>query len=307
MKWRYSGIFADSMLLLVTLFWGATFVLVQDAIHKVPVFTFLAIRFFMAGLLLWIIQIAMNRGKPSTFDRKTIGSGIMLGIWLFAGYAFQTFGLLYTTPAKAGFITGLSVVLVPILSFWILRQPIHRYMVTGIILATIGLGMLSFHSDFSMNIGDVLVFFCAIAFAMQITLTGKYAGTGNSMNLAILQILTVAVLSGIAAAAFEPWRNTLRPTVLFQTEVWVAFVICAVFATAFAFFAQTYFQQYTTTSHTALIFTCEPVFAALTSWIWIHEQFTWKTLSGCLFILFGMFVSEGYTIWLQKQPADSET
>jgi drug/metabolite transporter (DMT)-like permease len=305
MSWSRSNLLADSVLLVVTLFWGATFVLVQDAVDRVPVFTFLGVRFLIAAFLLCLVQ-RLRGGSFRTLDKKTFANGVILGIWLFGGYAFQTFGLTMTTPAKAGFITGLSVVLVPVFSYFLLKHKIDRFMIAGIVLATVGLGLLSLNRQLAINPGDLLVFFCAISFALQITLTGKYVETGNSLNLAILQILTVGVLSMVSAFLFEPWKTGFQTDVLLDPEVIAAYVVCSVFATAFAFLAQTYFQQYTTTTHTALIFSCEPVFAAITSWLWTHEQFTPKTLTGCLLILLGMLVSECFGfLFKQNQPGDS--
>lgn len=305
MSWSRSSLLADTVLFIVTLFWGTTFVLVQDAVDKVPVFTFLGVRFLIATLLLWFVQ-RVRGGSLRTIDRKTFANGVILGIWLFGGYAFQTFGLTLTTPAKAGFITGLSVVLVPLFSYFLLKHKIDRFIIAGILLATVGLGLLSLNRNLSINPGDVLVFFCAIAFALQITLTGKYVNAVNSMNLTIIQILTVGVLSMLSALLFEPWKTGFQMVVLLNPEVITAYLVCSVFATAFAFLAQTYFQQYTTTTHTALIFSCEPVFAAITSWLWTHEQFTPKTLTGCVFILVGMLVSEFFGLFFkQQQPSDS--
>jgi drug/metabolite transporter (DMT)-like permease len=306
MSFIRSSLFADAILFIVTLFWGATFVLVQDAVDKVPVFTFLGVRFLIAVFLLWLIQ-RIRGGVVRSLDRKTFAHGLILGVWLFGGYAFQTFGLLYTTPAKAGFITGLTVVLVPILSYFILKHKIDRFMVTGILLATAGLALISLNRDLSVNPGDLLFLFCTFAFAMQITLTGKYVTATNSLNLTIVQILTVGVLSSICALVFEPWQTGFQLDVIFDPEVITAYLVCSVFATALAFLAQTYFQQYTTTTHTALIFSCEPVFAAITSWLWTHEQFTARMLTGCVLILFGMLISEGAgLLWKPKQDTESE-
>ncbi|KHF26730.1 putative DMT superfamily transporter inner membrane protein [Anoxybacillus sp. BCO1] len=163
---------ADISLLFVAFVWGATFVVVQNAIAFLPPLLFNGVRFAIASILLWIWVFIFER-KP--LDKQLIRAGFILGIWLCLGYAFQTIGLLYTTSSKAGFITGLNVVLVPFLSFMILKQKPSLNAVVGSVLATCGLYFLTINGDMSMNKGDLFVFLCAIAFALHIVSTSIYA------------------------------------------------------------------------------------------------------------------------------------
>lgn len=283
---------ADVSLLLVALIWGATFVVVQNAVAILPPFTFNAIRFGIAALFLfgWIWLFARQQFKQ--LDRKLLLSGAVMGIWLCMAYALQTFGLLYTSSSKAGFITGLSVVLVPLFAFLILKQTPKPNAVTGALLATSGLYLLTLGDSFSVNQGDILVFFCAISFAMHIIVTSKYTVAYPTLLLTAVQITVVSGLSAIGAFFTEPWRMSFDRTVIGHSDVLFALIITSVFATALAFLAQTRFQKDTTPARVALIFAMEPVFAALTAFIWVGERLSSKALLGCLLIFVGMILAE---------------
>lgn len=281
---------ADIILLLITFVWGATFVLVQDAIHLIPVFSFLAIRFTVAGLLMLFIALLYAPWRAA-FHRHLYIAGFIIGLWLFAGYAFQTLGLLYTSPATAGFITGLSVVLVPIFSIVLLKRKPPKVAWIGVSMAAIGLFLLAFGQSGTLNAGDLLELLCAVSFAMQIIAVGKYAPNYPALPLAAVEILTVGILS-IFVLVFthtplaHPTTALLTPTV--QWALW----ICILLATVIAYFAQTAFQKFTTPTRTALIFSMEPVFAAVATYLWTKQQLTKAELIGCGMILLGMLITE---------------
>lgn len=286
------NIFADLSLLLVAFVWGTTFVIVQHAISTLPPHAFNATRFFLASGLLFLLLLLFFREQLRALSKKMIASGIILGVWLFGGYAFQTVGLLYTTSSKAGFITGLSIVLVPLFSLLLLKQRPKWPAVIGVLVATVGLYLLTLGDSLSLNNGDVLVFFCAICFALQIIFTGKYAPAYPAMALALIQIFTVSVLSAAASLVFENGQAYLSAGILLQNHVLWALFITAGPATALAFLAQTICQRFTTPTRVALIFSMEPVFAALAAFIWTEEVLGIKALSGCLLIFIGMILSE---------------
>ncbi|PWK15831.1 DMT family transporter [Tumebacillus permanentifrigoris] len=283
---------ADLILLGVTFSWGATFVLVKEAIQTMPPFTFLAVRFLFAALLLFLFMFFFARDTLRGLDRRIWIGGVILGFWLFAGYAFQTFGLQFTTSSKAGFITGLSVVFVPFLSLWMLGHTLKRNALLGAGIATVGLAMLSLTSELSVNIGDLLVFLCALSYALHITLVGKYAPRFQAFPLALLQIFFCGVFNLGGALVFEDVSVVFAPDVLFDPWVFSALLICSVFATAVAFVAQNQFQKFTSPARTALIFATEPVFAAATGYFWAGDRLTILQVSGCLLILGGMLFAE---------------
>ncbi len=282
---------ADAMLLLVTFAWGTTFVLVQDAISRIPVFTFLTLRFVIAGVILLFIGAFLRKTRSALGNSSTWWAGLMLGFWLFAGYALQTLGLLYTTAARSGFITGLSVVLVPLFSVWLLKQRPLRSVWWGAAMATLGLFSLSGLSQNGLNLGDLLTLFCAVSFAIQIILVGKYASHSDPLALATIQIITVGILSALMIPITHT-NVSLYVSSLSSPIVIEALAICIVFATILAYFVQTAVQRFTTTTHTALIFSLEPVFAAVTAYIWSNSRLTILEIIGSLLILAGMLVAE---------------
>ncbi|OOE10896.1 EamA family transporter [Fictibacillus arsenicus] len=285
--------FADFNLLLVALVWGTTFVIVQKAIAFLEPYSFNTVRFFIAAILLLFIIYFFKRSSFRKFKNKNLlKSGTLLGFWLFLGYGFQTVGLLYTTSSKAGFITGLSVVLVPLFSYALLKQKLNWQIGISSLLAVAGLYLLTIHNSFSLNIGDGYVLLCAVSFAMHIVFTGKFAKSFDALCLTVIQLFTVSFLSFITAFFTEQWQEIFAANMLLKSEVITALLITSLFATALAFLAQTYFQSFTTPARVALIFAMEPVFAAITAFIVLNERLGSKALIGCILILFGMILSE---------------
>jgi len=276
---RKVQIMADLALVFVALVWGATFVSVKEAIKHIEPFYFLAIRFAIAT----IIMLAVVR-----LTLPALIKGILIGLFLFAGYAFQTFGLKYTTASNAGFITGLTVVLVPVFYTLLTKKTPGMISMFGILCAAAGLGLLTINESLQFNYGDILVLFCAVSYALHILVVGKFSPDNDSFILATVQIATVALASFIAAI-FKEATPTMGS---FNTQVWNAILITAVFATALAFFLQTWTQKYTSPSHTAVIFTMEPVFAALFAYLIGGETFTPRQGLGAAAILTGMLASE---------------
>lgn len=287
-----STIFADVSLLLVAFVWGSTFVLVQSAIAFLEPFSFNGVRFFLAALLLGGWLVLFEKKQLVQMDKKLLASGVIMGLFLFVGYAFQTAGLLYTTSSKAGFITGLSVVMVPVFSFMLLKVKPGMNAITGVSVATAGLYLLTMTDKVSLNIGDALVFVCAVGFALHIIFTGKYSSKYPALLLTVIQIATVAILSMVFALFTENWQQVFQLEVLLKGNVLGALIVTSLFATAIAFFAQTTSQKYTTPTRVALIFAMEPVFAAATGFIWANERLSYSAVIGCLLIFAGMVFAE---------------
>jgi drug/metabolite transporter (DMT)-like permease len=282
---------ADLSLFAVALVWGTTFVIIQNAISFLPPFTFNTVRFLLGGISLLLLMIIKEKGRIP-INRCSLFPGILLGFFLFLGYAFQTFGLLYTTPAKAGFITGLSVVLVPFLGLLILKQKPLAASVAGAVSAATGLYLLAAGHTQSVNIGDLLVMICAFGFAFHIIFTDKYTKTSSALQLTIIQILTVSGLSFISMLLFEDWQSTLTLSILLEKDVLIALLVTALLATSAAYLIQTSAQKYTTPARVAVILTMEPVFAALFSYLWIGEELTSLAITGCFLIFLGMLLTE---------------
>lgn len=283
---------ADINLLLVAFVWGTTFVIVQNAIALLPPHSFNGVRFSLASISLLIVILIRDKKMPNIFSKDLLNAGLILGVLLFGGYAFQTIGLLYTTASKAGFITGLSVILVPLFAIFLLRTIPKWNMLFGVAFAGVGLYLLTMVKGSSFDLGDLLIFFCAIFFALQIIFTGKFAPRYDSLILAWLQISVVAILSLIFAIISKEGKAILSIELLLAPKVISALLITSIFATALAFLAQTTFQKYTTPTRVAIIFAMEPVFAALTAYLVQGEIFTKSAIIGGALIFFGMILAE---------------
>ncbi|MEJ8554244.1 DMT family transporter [Tepidibacter sp. Z1-5] len=273
---------ADISLLVVTLSWGSSFILTKNSLGTLETFNFLAIRFLIAFTISSLI-FYKNMNK---IDKDTLKYGIIIGIILFSGFALQTLGLNYTTASKSAFITGFSVVLVPLLSSILLKQSPQKKAVVGAFFALIGLALLSLNGKLMLNIGDFYTLTGSFAYAMHIVIVGKYTVKVDSITLAIIQIGTVAILSLFTSFTVE------TPIIPSGEFVWINIFILSIVCTSGAFIIQNAAQKYTTPTHTALIYTSEPVFAAIFGYFMAGEILSSKGILGAILILFGMLVAE---------------
>ncbi len=273
---------ADLALLIVAFVWGITFTVVKDALNDIGPFYFLACRFAIASIFLGGIFYKQLIG----ITVKEIKAGFFIGLFLFGGYAFQTVGLKYTGAANAGFITGLAVVLVPFFVTVTSKRLPSGFVTIGVLVALTGLALLSLGKTLTLNYGDILVFFCAICYAWQIIMVGKYAIKLDPVNLTFIQIVTVSLTSILFGIILE------TPPQSFTGPVWVALLATSIPATSLAFLVQNKAQKFTSPIHTAIIFTTEPVFAGLTAYVLAGEVLTVPQLIGCALILAGMLIAD---------------
>jgi len=282
MQLKRASITADLALLAVAAIWGFTFTAVKQALAAADPFPFLAVRFALAAaVLLLVFPRRVVRVSP-----RGLGLAALIGLWLTAGYALQTTGLLHTTPSKSAFITGLSVVLVPILSFAASRVRPHPGSLAGVLLAAAGLYLLTAPSAGGMSVGDLLTLGCAAAFALHIVTIERVAPHHDPVPLAFWQIVTTAVACGSITLASPERQLALTPWTL------AALLITGILATAAAFLVQTWAQRRTSATHVAVIFTAEPVFAALFSWLVQHEALGPGKLLGGALIVVGMLAAQ---------------
>ena len=278
------GIQAEIYLLIIVIVWGSTFAIIKNILNLIPPYTFLTYRFLLATLVLIIIFWKKIRGINKTILRK----GSLIGVFLFLGYTFQTVGIKYTSATKAGFITGLSVVLVPIISLFFIKEKVSQNSIIGAFFALIGLWFLNYTNNFSFNFGDFLVLLCAFSFAMHIISVGLYSKKLDYVLLVIVQLATVSILSLFLAFTFESSALNLS----YPFSVWWGIIFMGVFATAFAFYMQNRFQRYSTATKTAIIFSGEPIFAAVFAYFLLGEKVGLIAWAGGLLIIFGMIVSQ---------------
>lgn len=280
---------ANLVLLTCALIWGGTFVVVQRALVDVSVFPFLATRFLLATALMSVIAYPDLRG----LSRTQILRGVAIGFFMFGGFAFQTAGLLYTSASTNAFITGLSVVLVPafVALFW--KGHTNAWVCGGVLAALLGLYYLTVPSSGFANfqLGNLLVLACAIMFAFQIILIARFSPAFSVKALSFLSLATTAALSTVALPFLSHFsKNSLR----FHLGIYsvLAIVGTALLATVLAFSMQVWAQRRTTATSAALIFSTEPIFAAITSFFVLHERLGLRALAGTGLILFGIVVVE---------------
>ena len=230
-------------MLVVTAVWGWTFVLVKDAVTQYPTLPFLQIRFLLAVA---VMALVVHR-LPT---RRELRVGAAIGIALAGGYLTQTAGLAITSPGNAGLITGLFVVLTPVINR-LFGAPIHWWTWSAVVISLAGLVLLT-GGPSGMNLGDALVLACAVLFAAHIVLLGRWSPVTSSAPLAMVQMGTCAVLF----SAGGTW--SLRPP---TAAVWLAIVVTALFASAFGYLIQTWVQANISANRTALILATEPAWA----------------------------------------------
>jgi drug/metabolite transporter (DMT)-like permease len=275
---------ADAALLLVSLIWGWTFYAVKGVVSVYPVFSFLSIRFALALLIL----LPFVWGKLRRMTSRQLRAGMLTGLFLLAGYSFQTMGLQHTSISNSGFITGLYIVLVPVFATLVLRQPPKLNVVIGLAVAAVGLVLLSFGPDFSMGLGDTLTLLGAIAYAAHIVSISKFGGEVEVLPYSFVQIATVMI--GCVVLAFV-WDGGLALEDL-SLGVLRAMLLTGVAATALVLVLQTVAQRFTSPTHAAVMYTMEPVFAVMFGCLLAGDQLTPVAWLGGGLILLGIVIAE---------------
>ena len=268
-------------LVLVTAVWGVTFVQVKDAVALYPLFAFLAVRFWIATLTLAVPGLPRVR----SLGRPGFVGGAFLGLLLAAGYTLQTAGLERTTVSTTGFITGMYVVLTPLIALVLVRSRIGLSVWGGVVLSTIGLAMLSGIHAGSVT-GDLLVLAAAAVYSLQIVLMERYAPRYDAVAFTFVEMLAAAVALGVVAAALGDLHLPHGWT------VWGALLVTGVFASALAFLVQTWAQRRTSATRTALAFTMEPVWTAFFGYTLAGDRLGLLGWGGCAVIMSGIVLAE---------------
>jgi drug/metabolite transporter (DMT)-like permease len=268
-------------LIAVTAVWGVTFVQVKDAVALYPLFAFLAVRFAIASLTLAVPAA----GRVRALGRAGLSAGVLLGLLLATGYVLQTAGLERTTVSSTGFVTGMYVVLTPLIALALLRSRITAAAWVGVGLSTIGLGMLSgIHAG--SPAGDLLVLAAAAVYSLQIVLMERFAPRYDVVAFTLVEMAAACAGLGIVAGA----RGELDAP--HGWTVWGALIVTGVFACALAFLVQTWAQRRTSATRTALAFAMEPVFAALFGITLAGDRLGALGWSGCAAIMGGILLAE---------------
>ena len=281
---------AHVLLILITFIWGVTFVVIKNAIQDMAPLLFNCVRMILAAVALVLVYVR----HVKSIDRSTLLVTLPCGVFLWAGYEFQTTGLHLTTPSKSAFVTGLSVILVPVFLaiFW--RKRLKTWTWVGVFAAFVGLYLLTVPAGDGgaglnlqgINLGDVLTLGCAITFAFQIIFVGLATRKHRFEHVAMLQ----AVVCAILMAATLPFAGQLYS--LWSPRVIWAILVTGLLCTAAAFTVQAWAQQFTSPTYTALIFALEPVFAWMTSLLFLGEHLGYRAGLGAFLILGGIVIAE---------------
>jgi drug/metabolite transporter (DMT)-like permease len=264
----------------VTAIWGSTFVVVKDAVEVMPVTDFLTWRFGLAALVMLVLRPrSVAALRPS--GRR---AGAVVGVALGVGYLLQTLGLQHTSAAVSGFITGMFVVLTPLGAALLLRSRVPGSAWAAVLLATIGLALLSLHG-LSVGYGELLTLGCAAAFALHIVGLGRWASSYDPFGLAVVQLATTAVLCALVAVP----GGLVVPS---RASVWIALAITSLGATALAFVVQTWAQAHLAPTRAAVIMTMEPVFSGVFAVLVAGEVLGLRTLLGAALVLGAMLLTE---------------
>lgn len=295
---RESKLAGVLVLVLVTLVWGTTFTVTKSSLSSVGPLFFLAVRFSIAALGLLVFSFPSLRSGVS---RDEWVGGFVLGLFLMLGFVFQTVGLVYTTAAKAGFITGLAVVLVPVVgALFFGRRPFWLVYLAAFI-AAVGLGLLTLDFDgMGVNIGDVWVFGCAVSYAFYILYLGIYAGKVRVLVLSFVQVCFTALCCWVLALVLEDFGAGFA---VLSPAVWFGLVYLALAATVFTTVAQTWGQRILSPERAALIFTLEPVFAAIVAYLALGERLPVMGVLGSVLIMIGILTAEVGS-WVKQVPAE---
>ena len=268
---------AQILLVFVTLIWGATFIMVKDALNDAGPFAFGTLRFTIAGILTLVI---VNKSIFTLTKTEIIG-GLICGFCLFCGYAFQNFGLMQTSASKSAFITSVSVLMVPIILYLFNIQKIKMKVWFAVVLATIGLYFLLDPRGGMMNWGDILTFGCALGFAVHIIFQGYYVKKNvRVLPFFLVQAWVVVGLSFINSLLFEPIFAIWSPRLI------SALLVTGIAATFIAILLMIWAQKILNPSETAIIFSLEPVFATVFAIIFAGEILgLWGYIGGGLIVL----------------------
>jgi drug/metabolite transporter (DMT)-like permease len=302
---------ADLALVGNTVIWGSTFTVVKEAIRSISPILFLALRFSLATVTLAIFfyykaHYRSGRlrvtGKAKSYKRNWWAGGL-IGTFLFCGYALQTQGLRFTSAPKSAFITGLASVMVPLLGALVYRTRPQVSEVVGLLVATAGLGLMTLQGAIgsavgSIGRGDLLTLLGALAFAAHIVALGHFSGHMSFEFLSVMQVGAAAALSLALCGWVEKPHAEWRPAVV------CVILITGFLATALAFTIQAWAQQFTTSTRTALIYTLEPVFAWITSYVLVGENLSGRAALGAVLILGGVMLVEMKPLYPRLHPSE---
>ncbi|MGG1661537.1 DMT family transporter [Brevibacillus sp. NRS-1366] len=272
---------ADLAILMCTLFWGSSYLFMQMGLKDLETYNLIGVRFGIA----FLFAAAFFHRRLLGTNRKTILHAFILGAILFGVFATVTSGVKTTTASQAGFLVSLTVIFVPILSILFRNKPQKRVFF-GAGLAVIGIGLLTLSSELRISQGDLLCMAGALFYAMHIIVTGRWASQSDTIQLGIFQLGFTALFGIVCSFLFE------TPALPHSPESWLAVLSLSILCSAIGFVVQTVAQKYTTPAHTGVIFSLEPVFAALFAFLVTGETLTERGYIGAGLVLISVLIAE---------------
>ncbi|MGN7763900.1 DMT family transporter [Paenibacillus sp. 22594] len=273
---------AELMLFIVTMFWGSSYMFMKMGLGSLGEFNLIALRFGLA----FILAATLFHKRLRAVDVRTLKYGALLGFLLLGVFTCITFGLKTTTTSNAGFLVALTVIFVPMIDVLVFRKKVAPSQVFGAVLAIAGIGLLTLNSSLHMQPGDLLCILSAVFYAVQILVTSKAVKACDSLSIGILQLGFAGGFALVLSFLFE------TPSLPSTLSSWIAILALGIFCSACGFILQPVAQKYTTPTRTGLIFSMEPVFAALFGYWFAGEQLSIQGYTGAALVLLGIVASE---------------
>lgn len=273
---------ANLTMLVITMFWGSSYLFMKMGLESIEEFNLIALRFGIA----FLTAATFFHKRLIHIDFKTVKYGFLLGTILFATLFLVTTGIKFTSISNVGFLFALSVVFVPVLLAVFFKQKTEKKAVFGVVISITGIGLLTLHNGLQINLGDFLVILSALLYAFYIVLTDKLTKNVDSITFGILQLGFSAAWGLLFSLVFE------TPQFPDTKESWISILALSILCSAVAFIGQAVAQKYTTPTHTGLIFSLEPVFAAFFAFVVAGEILTAKGYVGATLVLIGVLTAQ---------------
>lgn len=274
---------AEFGILMVAMFWGMGFVSAKLVLKDMDPFNLLAYRYGIA----FIIMIAISVKSLKLINKKTFVVGSIIGVIMFAGNMIQTFALQYTTPGKQTFITCTYTVIVPLLSWVIFKERVHKKIIISAVIAVVGIGFLTLQKNLTIGLGDGMTFVFAVSFSFHVILVGRYAKDFHPVNFALVQMGVCAILAIITSFALGSEKGLTD----LHFDSWMGMLQLVFLNTIFAFILQNACQKIAPPSHAAIIMSTETIFGTIFSIVFVGEVFTGKMIIGCVLMFIALVIS----------------
>ncbi len=269
-------------LILVTIVWGSTFLIVKETVASVNEYLIVFIRSVLAFGAMFIFQLFKDRKK--LFNKKAFVYGSILGVLLAISYASQTIGLKYTSTGHSAFITSSAVIIVPFLLFFFYKSKLFRIDIFAVAIVFAGLFLLTYDFDTAINPGDLITIITAATYAIHVVLAGRYVKKSETLSIITYQFFAASAVSLIA------WLATDHSSIEMSIKAGLSLLYLGLIGTLFCYFITVWIQKYVSSLKVVIIFSLEPVFAAIFGYFIIHEILNTKELIGASLILAGVII-----------------